>query len=623
MDYSDDSTSRPFRVRSGLSRGQLLQRGKDGASVTVTGDAPGTGDILASVTLAGESLAGFSAVKAGRASGGSFTARLRALPPGGPYEVTFECRYARGAVALATVSDVWVGDLWLLAGQSNMEGIGVIDRDAPTDGRIRCLTMARVWETARDPIHFLAESPDAVHNGGARLSPHEAAAAKRKALRGSGPGFWFALEMLRRTGVPQGLIATAHGGTSMDQWSPELADRGGNSLYGSMLASLRASGQPLAGALWYQGCSDTYDDRTGTYTEKMKALVEAVRRDTGQPRLPWIIAQIARELGREAGHDAWASITEQQRVLPAVIPRLEMVPTADLEMDDWIHISTPGHRILAGRFADMAERLVFGRKDILPCPQPVSARFVKDPLSPVVEVAFKNVVGGLSSPCRPTGFAIRTPTGRILKAVYQTRYSGNKARLRLTMDELVGCSVVHGWGCDPEVNTFDSRQMPVPSFGPIPIEAIPPLSRWFRVWEASSLAKGEDIAGLPCPARDAYGRLKRLEFPDWWKANMEETWRGKSGHTAFFASFELSEAAECEALVGYDGPFRLWIDGKEAHKGLSGPWPRDQDSLAIPLRLAAGRHEVAVAMSTGDVPSTGFFLRLRGFDGRFPGAVTL
>lgn len=642
-----------FFVLSGLAAGQLLQRGKNGASVSVSGCAAHDGAVHVTVTRAGKTIEGFDGVSAGKASGGSFTAKLKGLPVGGPYEATFECRYALGAMSMTTVSDIWVGDLWLLAGQSNMEGVGVIEKDPPVDERIRCLTMARVWETARDPIHFLAESPDPVHNGGAPLPVREVPAAKKKAVRGSGPGLWFAREMLARTGVPQGIIATAHGGTSMAQWSPDLADKGGESLYGSMLASLRASGQPMAGVLWYQGCSDTFEGPAQVYTEKMKALVDAVRRDAGQPKLPWIIAQIARETGRTAALDTWSLVTEQQRLLPSVIPHLEMVPTADLEMDDWIHISTPGHKVLAGRFADMAERLVFGRKEILPCPQPVSARFVKDPLSPMVEVTFRNVAGELSAPSRPTGYAIRTAKGRILSAVYQVRYSGNKARLRLTTDELGGCSVVYGWGPEPNVNTFDTRHMPVPTFGPLPIESLPPLSPWFRDWEVSVLEKGDDIAGLPCPKRADFVKVKKMNFPDWWKINMEETWRGKSGHAAFFSAFEVSEPRACEVLLGYDGPFRLWIDGVLVHEGLraqggswqgaGGQWPWLQDSLAVPVSLKAGRHEVAVLMATGKGgagagsrvsgtakveapalgPSGGFFLRLRGEKGAGNLGITL
>ena len=99
---------------------------------------------------------------------------------------------------------------------------------------------------------------------------------------------------------------------------------------------------------------------------------------------------------------------------------------------------------------------------------------------------------------------------------------------------------------------------------------------------------------------------------------VEDAWRGKTGHASFFAAFELAEPTAAELLLGYDGPFRLWIDGKPIHEGLSGPWPWMQDSLAVPVTLGAGRHEVAVTMATGSAakPSTGFFMRMRAADGK-------
>ena len=107
-------------MRSGLAAGQVLQRGKDGASVTVSGYAQNDGAVFATVSRAGKALEGFNGIPAGKAANGAFTAKLRRIPAGGPYEVTLECRYALGALSMLTVSDVWVGDLWLLAGQSNM-----------------------------------------------------------------------------------------------------------------------------------------------------------------------------------------------------------------------------------------------------------------------------------------------------------------------------------------------------------------------------------------------------------------------------------------------------------------------------------------------------------------------
>ena len=47
------------------------------------------------------------------------------IPVGGPYQVEIELRDASGAVLAAdAVRDALVGDVWMLAGQSNMQGVG-------------------------------------------------------------------------------------------------------------------------------------------------------------------------------------------------------------------------------------------------------------------------------------------------------------------------------------------------------------------------------------------------------------------------------------------------------------------------------------------------------------------
>ena len=53
--------------------------------------------------------------------------------------------------------------------------------------------------------------------------------------------------------VPQGVICCAHGGTSMDQWSPEGRDLGGDeSLYGAMYRRFVHNGSRVKGMFWYQ-----------------------------------------------------------------------------------------------------------------------------------------------------------------------------------------------------------------------------------------------------------------------------------------------------------------------------------------------------------------------------------
>ncbi|WP_215238997.1 sialate O-acetylesterase [Dyadobacter helix] len=93
-------------------------------------------------------------------------------------------------------------DLYLLIGQSNMAGRGVISQDSPNiSPNIRMLNNSNAWVIAQDPLH--ADFPKAA---------------------GVGPGLAFAREMERQNpGKQIGLIPCAVGGTSIDEWQPELS----------------------------------------------------------------------------------------------------------------------------------------------------------------------------------------------------------------------------------------------------------------------------------------------------------------------------------------------------------------------------------------------------------------
>ncbi len=219
--------------------------------------------------------------------------------------------------------------------------------------------MDGAWEVAREPLHTLLDSPDAAHN-----PPHLSATARAR-LRivrsiqnsGVGPGVFFGLEMLRRSGVPQGLICTAHGGTSMSDWSPEKKALGGNSLYGSMLRIWSETAQPVAGVLWYQGESDTGNSLdVEAYTERMIRLVASIREDLNQTDLAFLMVQLGQYFTTTADQRLWKSIQIQQGELPTRVDHLGCVPAIDLPLDDAIHISSAGHARLGVRLARLAER---------------------------------------------------------------------------------------------------------------------------------------------------------------------------------------------------------------------------------------------------------------------------
>jgi sialate O-acetylesterase len=67
---------------------------------------------------------------------------------------------------------------------------------------------------------------------------------------------------------------------------------------------------------------------------------------------------------------------------------------------------------------------------------------------------------------------------------------------------------------------------------------------------------------------------------------------------------------ELEVRTGYDGPFRLWIGGREVLTDLGGTNPALPDGKRVRLRLPQGRHPVAVLMALNGGRAWGFFLRL-------------
>ncbi len=280
-----------LRLHAGLANGQVLQRDSQGeASVELhfTGiDA--TSSLIATLFNGDAVLQSWTF--ASPAADPSI--RLDPISTGGPYDLRLE-----NGSSTVTVRGFFVGDVWLLAGQSNMQGWGLLAGAVPPHPRIRAFTMRREWTRAVEPMHLLAESPDVCHHGGTQCSAAESRTRRRQAVIGTGPGPFFAREMLERTGVPQGLLCCAHAGTSLTQWTPEPLIDGETSMYGSLLQSVQATAQPVAGVLWYQGESDATPDAAPAYTARMERLVAALRRHLAQPRLPWIMVQLARRFGR-------------------------------------------------------------------------------------------------------------------------------------------------------------------------------------------------------------------------------------------------------------------------------------------------------------------------------------
>jgi hypothetical protein len=393
---------------------------------------------------------------------------------GGPYDVVLEV----GSESV-TASRILVGDVWVMAGQSNMVGDGQIAQALHPHPLVHAFYSWDEWRVATEPIHFPAASKDTSHCDKPITTRADILRAHKAAVKGTGPGLAFARALLRRTGVPQGLIPCAVGGTSMAQWSPSLKDLEGRSLYGAMLRRYRLQGQPVAGVLWYQGEADATGD-TSAYTDRMRELVQSVRRDFRNPALPWIMVQLGKThlfSPEEIEQASFLSIRDQQRLLPQHIRHLSVVPAIDLPMEDGIHLAAEGQNILGERLARAAayqlgvngvpNAIELKHLRLVPCPDNWGQ-------CPAIEVEFANVAGNLQSDGVPTGFRLIKPDGTILKRIHKVLFKGGGRLVVVPYTypdfSMKGYRLSYGYDLDAYCNIHDAENMSIPAFAPQPIE---------------------------------------------------------------------------------------------------------------------------------------------------------
>jgi sialate O-acetylesterase len=598
-----------MEIVSGLFEHMVVQRDSRNLSdAEFSGKSAAAGEVVASVKRGGKAVPGFSAKKVGRSARGEFSGRLTGLKAGGPYDITLSIVGAGGeSLDSLCVRDVLVGDVWLLGGQSNMEGCGRYEGRAKPDPMVRAFCMDDRWAVAEDPIHNLWNAVDWVHNNGVRTP-------KPPRTNFVGPGVAFGQEMLRLTGVPQGVIACGHGGTSMSQWDPALKKLGGSSLYGATVRRFIKNGRRVAGMAWYQGCSDADPVNAPLYTRRMKNLVAASRRDFGDPKLPWVIVQIARVTFDGPPVKPWNSIQELERRLPDVIDNLATVPAIDLDLDDGIHVSGADQQRLGKRMAGAMQSM---RAVGNTAPPPITLKSVTVLDNGDVEVAYDNVAGELKSGGRAIGFALLD--AKNVSRAYRTELKGNLAIIRGAGTKLEAQELIlhYGYGLAPDCNITDAADRSLPVMGPISLGRPQALTPYVPTMSVSRLQPAsQKLHELTYPADKAALGLVSRPFGGMFTFVREDIVKAGEQDSVIYLSCTLdcTEPMDLAALLGYDGPTKVWIDGREVLHDPNGINPIVPLAHKVPFQAAPGKHEFLLALSTNRGQAWGISLRFKRLD---------
>lgn len=383
-------------------------------------------------------------------------------------------------------------DVWILAGQSNMQGSGRTP-DTLSNPHIWMMNMDDKWSIARSPVHRIFEArapayPIAFHELSAdpeksmektlALFREKGEESKYEPIGGTGPGLFFARHLQENTKKSVGLIPCALGGSTIKQWSPQGKVLGDSSLYGAMLNRARSAGlEHIKGMIWYQGESEGIIGEPDTYEEKLLQFIDAVREDLKQPDLPIIIIQIGRLNSRnpKMGKD-WEAIRNIQQKVVKARPSLYITSAIDLELDDVAHLSTESNKRLGARIGEIVLGQVYDLEGHAGQPQLYSIKLDKDPSSGshYLKLHYREVNGSLKGDGKLSGFELRigneTRIPYVISRIEKDPLDPAGLKLFLSAIPDKPAELYYGPGLNPNLNITDSLDMPLLAFGPLDID---------------------------------------------------------------------------------------------------------------------------------------------------------
>jgi len=260
-------------------------------------------------------------------AGGVFSGNVQAT--GGWYDLEIRGIFRNQEVATARQERIGVGEVFIVAGQSNAQGM-YDDMASATDDRVNALTFFDSAQSALDPpIDVLRQF--AHLNQGQRMAP-----------RGLGSWCWGRLgDMLAtRLNVPILFFNAAYEGTAIKNWRESAEAGRTESIYesgafyeaGQPYANLRACLQfythmlGIRAVLWHQGEAENFiNTTTNAYAADLKALIDRSRRETGKD-VPWVVARASYTGDRIGGRPG--IIAAQNQVI-ATVPNVFAGPNTD------------------------------------------------------------------------------------------------------------------------------------------------------------------------------------------------------------------------------------------------------------------------------------------------------
>ena len=380
-------------------------------------------------------------------------------------------------------TNIVVGEVWIAAGQSNMQYSMKRDKTFVPPKKGKDLAVLEMNKPDNLMIRVYVSARNSKKQG-------TWAVAGRKSLPdASTVGYYFAKALSDSLNVPVGIITAALGGTRIESWTTaeaygmsedfaeELKSKGNvdrikpGTCYNTFIRPIQK--YSIRGFLWYQG-----ENNCGIggmrYARKMKVLADSWRQTFGGGKLPFYYVLLAPHvysdrLHRNGGPQTAETLPlfrEQQKEAARIISDAAYTSVSDL-VDD-LHDIHPSYKWTVGkRLSNIALEKCYGRKGKV-CVSPNVEKVERD--GHRLSVTFGNVGDGLTSldGKRINWFEVAGDDGVFHYAVADIT---GKDKVGVYSDLVQSPRYVRmGWHETAEPNLGNSEKLPTASFGSIAAE---------------------------------------------------------------------------------------------------------------------------------------------------------
>jgi len=275
--------------------------------------------------------------------GGKWLIELEPLNYGGPYELNINLNGVR-----KVIKDVYIGEVILLAGQSNIAmslGGSSYPKESIEENNL---------------VRFFASE---LYNNQGHFSSDDGwvYTTKENAPHFSAIGYHLGMQLSKEKSIAVGLIACYLGSSVIESWIPsEIANKecfylpkeekydspyvhGPHNEAGKLYSIRQQSVVPysIGNVIWYQGESNTGKGEWKIYTDLLEALINCWRKDFMDDCLHFTVVQIADWDQRDDA--AWHGIQEAQQRITEKVDNVTVVKSCDVCETFDIHPPTKIH----------------------------------------------------------------------------------------------------------------------------------------------------------------------------------------------------------------------------------------------------------------------------------------